>query len=303
MGVGASGRDDGDPSGNSRPYGEEMGKRVKRTTQVKKIVSASRRVDLVAFYPDYMVGRLEEIGTENIHTLVVWTKNPQNMLVHPGLRKTLEKLNHMYVLLTVTGLGGTPLEPQAPTRDWVFEQLPQIIDLLKSPRRLAIRYDPLIDVIHQDETRMSNIDADLFEEVLNRAHVLGIERVIVSSVTVYQKVKKRLEENGFKIVEHPIEEVIDFIKNEMMPRAEERGMELSTCVLPNLTAKGCIDGATLSELHPHKETCSLAKDRSQRENCHCTKSIDIGQWFACYHDCLYCYGNPTPGRKNGLGMK
>jgi hypothetical protein len=78
-----------------------------------------------------------------------------------------------------------------------------------------------------------------------------------------------------------------------MPRVEKLGMELSTCVLPNLTTKGCIDGATLSELHPNKEPCSLAKDRSQREKCHCTNSIDIGQWFACFHNCVYCYGNPT----------
>ena len=268
---------------------------MKKTTQFKKVVSASRRVDLVTFYPDYMVERLEEIGTENIHTLVVWTKNPQNMLTHTKLRKTLEKLKHVYVLLTITGLGGTALEPQVPTKDEVFRQLPGIIDFLGSPKRLAIRYDPLIDVIYQSKTRISNIDTDLFEDVLNRVHVLGIKRVIVSYVTVYQKVKKRLAQNGLRIIEHPIEEIVDFIKNEMMPRAESRGMELSTCVLPNLTAKGCIDGTALRELHPLKKPCSLAKDRSQRENCHCTKSVDIGQWFACYHNCLYCYGNPTQG--------
>lgn len=266
---------------------------MKKTTQFKKVVSASRRVDLVTFYPDYMIERLEEIGTENIHTLVVWTKNPQNMLTHPKLRKTLEKLNQIYVLLTITGLGGTAVEPHAPTRDWVFEQLPDTIDFLGSPKRLVIRYDPLIEVIYQKRDRISNIDTDLFEDLLNRAHVLGIKRVIVSYVTVYQKVKKRLAQNGLRIIEHPIEEIVDFVKNEMMPRAESRGMELSTCVLPNLTTKGCIDGATLSQLHPQKEPCSLAKDRSQREDCHCTKSIDIGQWFACYHNCLYCYGNPT----------
>lgn len=266
---------------------------MKKTTQFKKVVSASRRVDLVTFYPDCMVERLEEIGTENIHTLVVWSKNPQNMLTHPKLREVLNRLSQVYVLLTVTGLGGTALEPQAPAKDQVFGQLPAIIDFLGSPKRLAIRYDPLIDVVYQGKTRISNIDTDLFEDVLNPAHDLGIERVIVSYVTVYQKVKKRLEQNGFKIVEHPIEEIVDFIKNEMMSRVEKLGMELSTCVLPDLTAKGCIDGAALTELHPQKEPCSVAKDRSQREDCRCTKSIDIGQWFACYHNCLYCYGNPT----------
>jgi hypothetical protein len=158
---------------------------------------------------------------------------------------------------------------------------------------LAIRYDPLIEVIYQERDRISNIDTDLFEDVLKQAHVLGIERVIVSYVTVYGKVKKRLEQNGFKIMEHPIDEITDFIKNEMIPRAKSRGMELSTCVLPNLTAMGCIDGTALRELHPEKQPCSPATDSSQRENCHCTKSIDIGQWFACYHNCLYCYGSPT----------
>ncbi|UCB53364.1 MAG: DUF1848 family protein, partial [Candidatus Zixiibacteriota bacterium] len=213
---------------------------------------------------------------------------------HPKLRGILERLNNVYVLLTVTGLGGTPLEPLAPTKEQVFRQLPDIIDFLGSPKRLAIRYDPLIDVVYQKKTRISNIDVDLFEEGLNQAHVLGVERCIVSYVTVYRKVKRRLEQNGFRIIEHPIEEIVGFIKNEMMPRAEERGMELSTCVLPNLTTTGCIDGITLRELHPQKEPCSLANGRTQRENCHCTKSIDIGQWFACYHNCLYCYGNPAP---------
>ena len=267
-----------------------------KPTHNRKVISASRRVDLVAFYPDYMVERLEEIGTEDIHTLVVWTKNPQNMLVHPKLREVLKRLSQVYVLLTITGLGGTALEPQAPTTEQVFEQLPPIIDFLGSHQRLAIRYDPLIDVIYQDQIRISNIDINLFGEILTRAHPLGIKRAIVSYVTLYPKVEKRLQQNGFKIVDHQIEEIADFIKKEMMLRAEMLGIELSTCVLPDLTIKGCIDGETLIGLHPLKERCSKAKDRSQRETCHCTKSVDIGQWFACYHNCLYCYGNPTPRR-------
>ncbi len=271
-----------------------------RTRHYKKVISASRRVDLVTFYPDFMVKRLEEIGEENIHTLVIWTKNPQNMLTHLKLSRFLKKLDQIYVLLTVTGLGGTALEPQAPTKDWVFQQLPKIIDFLGSSRRLAIRYDPLIDVIYQDKIRISNIDINLFGEILTQAHLLGIKRVIVSYVTLYQKVERRLKQNSFRIVHHQIEEIVDFIKNKMIPRTEKLGMELSTCVLPDLTFKGCIDGATLSELHPLKESCSKAKDKSQRENCHCTKSVDIGKWFACYHNCLYCYGNPTPRQADKL---
>ncbi len=270
--------------------------------QYKKVISASRRVDLVAFYPDYMVSRLKEIGAGSVHSLVVWTKNPQNMLLHPELSRILTEMDQVYVLLTVTGLGGTALEPHAPTIDFVFTQLPQIIDLIGSPRRLAIRYDPLIDLIYQDKVRICNVDMNLFEEVLHRAHDLEIKRMIVSYVTIYQKVEKRLSRKGFRVVEHPLGEMIDFIKNRMMPRAEKSSMKLSTCVRPDLTHRGCIDGETLMQLHPAQEPCSVAKDPSQRDACHCTKSLDIGQWFSCYHNCLYCYGNPSqPELKNRSG--
>ena len=259
---------------------------------LKKVISASRRVDLVSFYPDYMVHRIKEIGVENIHTLVIWTKNPKSILSHPGLKDCLKELDQIYVLLTITGLGGTPLEPFAPGTEEVFSQLPKIIDFIGSPQRLAIRYDPLIDVVHQGRIHVSNIDTNLFSKVSEKASSLGIERVIVSYVTLYRKVLDRLKRNEFEIVDHDMEEITDFIKNKMMPGVEELGMHLSTCVQPHLTTRGCIDGNTLTSLHPKQEPCSRAKDRTQRPTCHCTKSVDIGQWFSCYHNCLYCYGNP-----------
>ncbi len=265
-----------------------------KSRHLRKVISASRRVDLVTFYPDYMVDRMEEIGTENIHTLVVWTKNPRNLLSHRGLNNCLRKTDQVYVLLTVTGLGGTPLEPSAPKTEEVFSQLPETIDFIGSPQRLAVRYDPLIDVVYKSKIHLSNIDPLLFDRVLEQASFLGIRRIIVSYVTLYKKVLERLKRNEFEIVDHDMEEITDFIKDKMMPRAERLGMELSTCVQPHLTTRGCIDGNTLTSLHPKQEPCSRTKDRTQRPTCHCTKSYDIGQWFSCYHNCLYCYGNPKP---------
>ena len=267
---------------------------MNKPRHLKKVISASRRVDLVTFYPDYTVDRIKQIGNENIHTLVIWTKNPKNILSHHGLKNCLEELDQIYILLTVTGLGGTPLESFAPHTEEVFDQLPKIIDFIGSPQRVAIRYDPLIDVVYKGKTHLSNIDTNLFDKILQKASHLGIKRIIVSYVTLYKKVIERLRRNEFEIADHNTEEITDFIKNRMMPEVEKSGMELSTCVLPHLTTKGCIDGNTLTLLHPKQEPCSKAKDRSQRQTCHCTKSYDIGQWFSCYHNCLYCYGNPKP---------
>jgi hypothetical protein len=261
--------------------------------ELKKVISASRRVDLLSFYPDYLIQRLEEIGKKNIHTLILWTKNPLNIFKNKSLRKYLKTFDQLYLLLTVTGLGGTPLEPKAPEIDTVLKSLPDLIDFLDSPLRLALRYDPLIEVVYDKKNRLTNIDLKLFQYILNSLHPLGIKRVITSFVTLYPKVRKRLDKHNFRIIEHTLEEIEDFILKQMTPQAKKLGLEISTCVLPEITSKGCIDGKTLIELHPQKELCSLIKDKSQRISCHCTKSVDIGRWFPCYHGCLYCYGNPS----------
>jgi DNA repair photolyase len=265
---------------------------------LKKVISASRRVDLLSFYPDYLIQRIEEIGKENIHTLVLWTKNPLNIFKNKPLRKYLKTIDQLYLLLTVTGLGGTPLEPKAPQTDMVLKSLPDLVDFLGSPLRLALRYDPLIQVVYDKKNHLTNIDPTIFQHILNFLKPLGVKRVITSYVTLYPKVKKRLSKYNFQTIEHPIKEIEDFILEKMTPQVEKLGIEVSTCVLPEITSKGCIDGKTLIELHPQKELCSLVKDKTQRISCHCTKSVDIGRWFSCYHGCLYCYGNPSLKKTN-----
>ena len=260
--------------------------------KLRKVISASRRVDLLSFYPDFMLQKFTEIGEENIHTLVIWTKNPKNLFEHKRLRKALQRIDQVYVLLTITGLGGTPLEPKAPVTGEALSHLPEVADSVGSPQRIAVRYDPLIDLYFQEKAHLTNIDIELFTAVLKTASALGIKRIITSYVTMYPKVIKRLQKCNFEIVDHPISEIKGFIQNKMIPLARKYDMQFSTCVFPDLTTRGCIDGRILTELHPRKEPCSLAKDPSQRPACHCTKSIDIGQWFSCYHGCLYCYGNP-----------
>ncbi len=262
--------------------------------KLKKVVSVSRRVDLLSFYPDYLIQRLQEIGKENIHTLVIWTKDPQNIFKHKALRENLKSIDQLYLLLTVTGLGGTPLEPKAPEPDAVLKTLPDLVDFLGSPLRLALRYDPLMEVVHDRKNHLTNIDSEPFRYILKHLHPLGIKRVITSYVTLYPKVIKRLNKYNFQIIDYPLEEIEEFILKKMMPLAGELDIKVSTCALPEITPQGCIEAETLTELHPQKEPCSQVKDRTQREKCHCTKSVDIGRWFPCYHGCFYCYGNPTP---------
>jgi hypothetical protein len=263
------------------------------TTDMKLVISASRRSDLVACYPERLVEEIIKIGPENIHTLVIWTKNPASLLANRSLFQLLGKLDQIYLNLTVTGLGGTFLEPKVPPPEELFQWMPKIIKLIGSPQRVSLRYDPLLEVADGQGNRFSNITPQTFIPILKQTAYFGIPIIRTSYVTPYRKVLTRFKQLGLTLIEHPLEEVIDFIRGVMMAEAGRWGIEMRTCVVPHLTeGGGCIDGQLLRELHPHKEHCSIAKDQSQREWCHCTKSQDIGSWDSCANGCLYCYGTP-----------
>jgi hypothetical protein len=264
-----------------------------KNPDMKLVVSASRRSDLVACYPERLTEELVRIGPENIHTLVIWTKNPASLLANRSLSELLNKLDQIYLNLTVTGLGGSFLEPKVPTPGEVFQWMPDIIKLIGSPKRVSLRYDPLIEVADRQGNHFSNITHEIFMPILRESARLGIPIIRTSYATAYRKVLTRFKRLGLKFIEHPLEEVIYFIREIMMVEASRLGIEVRTCVVPHLTESGgCVDGNLLRELHPYKEHCSIARDQSQREWCHCTKSQDIGNWDSCANGCLYCYGNP-----------
>ena len=101
--------------------------------QQLSVLSASRRTDLVACYPEFLIEKLCDYPPEQVHSLVIWTKNPQNMIAPGALRDTLERYSQLYVHLTMM-LGGTVLEPHF--RQWktVQEMAPPLIALVKNPK-------------------------------------------------------------------------------------------------------------------------------------------------------------------------
>jgi len=53
------------------------------------VLSASRRTDLVGCYPEYLIEKLKAYPPERVHSIVIWTKNPYNLIYNQNLRDVL----------------------------------------------------------------------------------------------------------------------------------------------------------------------------------------------------------------------
>jgi len=258
--------------------------------KLPKVLSASRRTDLIACYPQGFLTRLKDFSPEDIHSIVIWTKNPSNLINLKELRDSLEKYNQVYLHLSITGMGGTVLEPNIPEWKEVIKLLPGLIKLLKDVKRVSWRFDP---VVYLERNGEEFTNYPLFSEILPYMAGFGITTCRTSLLSPYKKVIKRLGIAGFKIV--PIQQArIKEIFDELSQKGKEYGVTLQYCCVDNFEVSSCIDGRLLSELHPEKKLCDLRKDKGQRARCGCTESLDIG-WYSmkCLNGCLYCYATPA----------
>jgi len=259
---------------------------------VKVVLSASRRTEILRF-PDHLVRTLaKRYPPEKVHTIVLWTKTPQLIFKEPV--KSVLKQYNLFVLCTVTGLGGTFLEPNILKPTEVTPHLQRIINefLDGDPEKIHVRFDPILNLLI-DGTKLTNLYK--FPDVIELVAPAEIKTFKVSWATYYEKVKKRLDERGIGIADFDLEDQARYL----VENAQKYDIELrGCCVDPELEGMGiknmgCIDGEELQKLHPNREPYPEDRATGQRELCRCTRSIDIG-WYSmiCPNGCIYCYANP-----------
>jgi len=279
---------------------------------VKRVISASRRTDLVAFFPEWLASairnrqapvygpsggtRVVDLNPDTVHSVVLWSKNFANLTGnHHGLRDLLRIYAQLYFQFTVTGLGGTFLERGVPLFHEALRQLERLVEIAGQPGRVSLRFDPVLSW-REAGREMTNLH--FFEDVADQAASLGIRDIRFSFAQWYGKSKRRAARQGFDYFDPPDGEKIGAAR-QLAGAARERGLRLYSCsqefltAVPGVEPSACIDGRLLQSLHPGKENASTAKDRSQRPACRCTESVDIGSYTqACPHGCVYCYANP-----------
>jgi len=253
------------------------------------VLSASRRTDLVACFPDFLMEKLKNYPPERVHSIVIWTKNPENMLCNKRLHDTLARYRQLYVHLTITGLGASMLEPRIPPWQEVAGMLAGLVEGVGDARRISWRFDPIIRA-EANGVLLSNIE--LFSSIIPAVSRAGIPWCRTSWVEPYAKVQRRCAKRGVELSLHSPEERREHAR-ELSRIAGQHGMEVHFCAMNDFPRSRCIDGELLSRLHPDGLSCSLARAKGQRPLCGCTQSVDIG-WYSqkCPHGCLYCYASP-----------
>jgi len=269
---------------------------------MKEIISASRRTDLPAFYLDrleYFIkqGRAEvpnpysgktsviNLRPENVHTIVLWSKNFNKFLHKTSLFNNYK----LYFLFTINDMPN--LEPGIPP---LKERLDQIRELSfrYGSKRIAWRYDP---VIFTSDGPVAATET--FEHIGAVVANTGVTRAIFSFLDLYGKVKIRNRRLNLGIIDPPAGVKIDYAAH-LAECAQKLGLTLQICSeklgkIEGITPSACIDGRLLSQLAG--DEAKLKKDNGQRPACNCTVSRDIGSYrdMPCNHGCLYCYANPV----------
>lgn len=276
---------------------------------MRQVISASRRTDLPMHFPRWLARviragqaevpqpysgriRLVSLRPEDVHTVVLWSKDFSPLLDDEGgLRQALARYDQVFCHLTITGLGGSPLEPNI--RHWaqVVEQLPELIEFVGHPRRLTLRFDP---IIHWHEHGEIKGNFPLAREILGRCATCGVQTICISFATLYGKVRRR---KGWNWHDPSLTDRLRIVR-ELVSFAEPLGLTIYACSDHSLQEAGvmparCIDGELLAELHPQRLPARTGKDTGQRPECGCTPSVDIGSYaMRCPNGCRYCYANP-----------
>ncbi|MCD4720172.1 MAG: DUF1848 domain-containing protein [Desulfobacula sp.] len=288
-----------------------------------KILSASRRTDIPAFYMDWFMDHINlgffkiknpynkivkkvDVSRDSIHSIVFWSKNYDALIKAKAGEKLTQLGFNIYFNFTINS--ELPLlEPNLPALKKRLEQLNKLASLF-GPEKISWRFDPICFYQTRDKGPEKNNLSD-FTMIADKASKLGIKKCVTSFFDNYIKIQRRLKflfQKNHQTVffsDPSMDKKIQVI-HRMEKRLATTGIKLYLCcekeLFSNLDAdtmvqqNSCIDGNLLKTLfrgHPE-----IKRDYGQRskQGCNCTKSIDIGSYeeHPCFHNCLFCYANP-----------
>jgi hypothetical protein len=271
------------------------------------IVSASRRTDLPAYYPDWLMGRIAagyclvrnpynakslrrvSLEPEDLDLLVLWTRDPRPIM--PRLRELDERGLRYYFQVTITGYPPA-MEALAPPLGDSICALCELADRV-GPGRALWRYDPVILSRDLDADRHRAVFGEIAARLEGRT-----ERVTLSIVDEYAGTRSRLGRAGFPDASFREADYLPLLAD-LAGIAKARGMRPLACaekvdLAPlGIEAGACVDSEPAAS---QRGASAERRDPGQRGACRCAPSVDIGAYGTCPRGCAYCYANRGAGR-------
>ena len=259
------------------------------------IISASRRTDLPGFHPaackERILSKMQRLRTRHLYGVVFWTRHVEPFLQGGPLHDLVRNhLDNPVVNLTITGHGGSVLEPGTPSTADTLKHLPALVHAFHDePWRIRWRFDPLL----RHFTTVAQ-----FERIATVMSRLDIP-TCTFSFPAYFSLKGDLT-GAFEAAGIPrweADEKRAFLVD-LVAVATRLGIRLLSCAQPENTTlhpyiepAQCIPRAVLEQGDPRGRPLTLEKDRSQRSKCRCITSEDIGDYETdrCLGGCVYCY--------------
>lgn len=218
-----------------------------------------------------------------------------NIIITKRLTNTLTDkllLNKDKVILhfTVTGMGGSILEPFVPKAEVTHKKFKQLLEKGFPISHCVLRIDPCIPTKEGIDNLCGVVE--LFSDT-------GIKRVRFSVLDMYEHVKKRF--NDAKIIItydtfHAPFAQRERIYKKMLEMGEKYGFEVEACAEPGIHSVSCLSQKDIDILGL-TDKITLEGNKGQRSNCHCpANKIELIQnkdnkAKRCLNKCLYCYWN------------
>jgi len=221
------------------------------------------------------------LAPELVDCIVFWSKNPKPMI------DKLHLINeYKYYFQFTLNPYETDVEAGLPPKPDIIETFKKLSDIT-GPQKVVWRYDPVL--INSKYNTAYHIDN--FEKL---AGVLKgyTEKVTFSFIDFYKKILENI--TSLEIVEISTEDK-NTIARKFSEIAEKNNFSIDTCAEDidfseyGISRARCIDDRLISKITGYN--LQVEKDKNQRPECGCVKSIDIGEYNSCSNGCVYCYAN------------
>ncbi len=267
------------------------------------ILNISGRTDIVAFYSEWFMNRLEEgyidvrnpfnnkmvsrIMLEDVDLLFFCTKNPI-----PILDKLKDIKKKVYFHVTLTSYK-KDIEPNIPSKKEIIDGIKKLSNIIGKDN-LVIRYDPIF--INDEYNLDYHVKAfDKICELLDGY----VSKILIHFIDDYKNVRNNYNILKYRELNDNDYEVIGkcFSKS-----ANRHNIVVHTCNEErDLTEYGFIKEDCISKELAFKLTGKEYKKKwNARKNlvCQCVEMVDIGVYNSCKHFCKYCYANYDEKRVN-----